>query len=344
MSENTPAPAATPAPASEATPSVPANKADRKANAVSALKEMLAAKTQAAKAERASVQAAGAAAAAKPAAPAPAPEAAKTIEKIEAAGGEAPDQKAGESDTSYQLRLAKAFKEQRLASMKAENAEKQVAMTTAELKKLQQLLASGKENPLEILAHLGVPFPDLVKGINDDKYKMPEKSSIPPELAAKLARLEAAEADREEKRMADERQASRSGHERQVAEFVKNRADDFPLASSLPNVEKTIVEHAYKNGKGDIEAILQEMETNLESEILPLASNEKALAKLLKSKPELKATLMKVLGLSEPVAEVEPEHTSVGGLSTEPGTPSARTSKEKRKAEAIAMMKANKRK
>jgi hypothetical protein len=342
MSENTQAPAATPAPTSEATPSAPATKEARKAGAVSALKEMLAARNASAQAERASVQAAGAAAAAKPAAPAP--EAAKTIEKIEAAGGEAPDQKAGESDTSYQLRLAKAFKEQRLASMKAENAEKQVAMTTAELKKLQQLLASGKENPLAILEHLGVSFPDLVKGINDDKYKMPEKSSIPPELAAKLARLEAAEAAREEKRLADARQAERGAHERQVSEFVKAHADRFPLASSLANVEKTIVDHAYKSGKGDVEAILQELETNLEGDVMPLASNEKALAKLLKSKPELKATLMKVLGLSEPVAEVEPEHTSVGGLSTEPGTPSARTSKEKRKAEAIAMMKANKRK
>ena len=342
MSEPTTAPvaAATPATSAPSEATTPATKSERKANAVTALKEMLAAKAASAQAERTAIQAKVAPTATKAAEAAPAA-VAETIEKIEDAGGKAPDQKAGESDTSYQLRLAKAFKEQRLANQKAEAAEKRASESTAELMKLKALFDKGKANPLEILEHLGVSFPDLVKGINDDKYKAPKKHDLPPEIVEKLNRLDKAEKEREEQRLAAGRQAERAGHERQVVEFIKANAERFPLASSLSNIEKTIVDHAYRKGQGDVEAILQELETNLEGEMLPVVTSEKALIKLLKSKPELKATIMKALGLSEPKAasEEEPSGASIGGMSTEPGTPPSRSSQAQRKAEAIALMK-----
>lgn len=330
MSESIPESAAAPAQAPEQ-PAKPQTREERKANSAAALKEMLAAK-MAAKAEIRNPP--------KPAAPpapaAKAPESSSaTAAKIESAGGEAPEQKDGESETSYQLRLAKTYRELKAAAAKAERLEQTGKTTQAELQKLQKLLATGKENPLEILEHLGIGFDDLVKGINADKFKKPQKNVLPPELQEKIDRLEAADKERREQALEAAKAAQRQKHESVVSDFLKEHSDRYPLSSAQSGIERLVVNYAYSKGQTDVAEILEEHENALVTELLPLVSSEKALAKILKSKPELKDQLLKVMGLSK--AEVS-DPASIEGLDTSPNTPDEKPSRAKLKAQAAAML------
>ncbi len=329
MSESTPEQAVAPA----EQPAKPQTKEERRANSAQALKAMLAEK-MAAKAEirNPPKPATSPAPAAKPQ---PSESAAATAAKIESAGGEAPAQKDGESETSYQLRLAKTYRELKAAAAKAERLEQTGKTTQAELEKLQKLLATGKENPLEILEHLGIGFDDLVKGINADKFKRPQKSPLPPELQEKIERLEAAEKERKEQALQAAKAAQQQKDEASVSEFLKQHAERYPLASAQSGIEKMVVKYAYANGQTDVAEILEQHENSLVAELLPLVSSEKALAKILKSKPELKDQLLKAMGLSK--AEVSGP-ASIEGLETAPNTPDEKPSRAKLKAQAAAIL------
>ncbi len=307
-------------------PAKPETRADRKANSVAALKEMLAAKGAAKAAER------------NPA-PTPAPKAAEepsaTAAKIEAAGGEAPEKNDGESETSYQLRLAKTYRELRATAAKAQKLEQSEKTTRGELAKLQKLLEEGKANPLKMLEHFGMNYADLVKGINEDKFKPSAKNPLPPELQEKIDRLEAADKERRERDAADKRAQSRRHDEGLVAEALKTHADRFPLTAAIPGIEKMIIDFAYTNKQQDVEEILEAYEASAAEQVLPTLASEKALAKVLKAKPELKDLFLKVMGLSK-ADVVDPK--SLNDLGSAPDTPDAKPSREKLKAQAAAML------
>lgn len=320
---------ATPAAATEATPSKPETKADRTANAVASLKAMLEAKRA-------------------PASPAseptktPEPTAAtaeKTAAKIEAAGGTAAAQKEGESDAQYELRLAKQYRELRQEKEGRAKAEKAVGEVSKKAAELEKLFEEGKKNPLVMLEKLGWDFAKVVEEINKDSIKAPEKLS--PEMREIKDRLDAlnrAEKEREDQRLAAERDSARAGHVTQVDAFVKENAEDFPLSAALPGTASAIVAEAYEKGVTDVIPLLKDFEANLEREMLPFMGSEAAIKRLVKAKPELKELFVKALGLEAP-APVAEEPKSIDSIPTAPGTPGAKKSKAQLRDEAVAGLK-----
>lgn len=335
----TPAPEATPAAPAESQATQndqPLTKETRRSSAADKLKAFLAEKSNARKAEQDGFKASDAKA---PVDTAVAIE--KTAARIERAGGEAVEQKPGESDAKYELRLAKQLRELRLEKERASKFEATANESSAKAAKLEKLLESGKANPLTILEHLGYSFADVVKGINDDKFKAPEKRlELPPEIAERLERLDRAEKEREQQALAQRAQAERAQHETQVVDFVKENVDDYPLVSSMMDFQKVVVGKAYANKTSDITGILESMETQLAAELDPILSSEKAMAALIKRSPKLREALVKGLGLEAPAAPVaeSKERKSLDQLATEPGTPGKKMTKEQRQALAVAKL------
>lgn len=326
-------PVAAPAPAAPATKDRPSSE-NRKAAAVGSLREML-------RARNAPTPAAEPTPAAAPAsAPAPA-----TTAKIEAAGGEAPAQKSGESEAAYELRLAKTLRELKSEKAKSEKLTKARETEGAELAKLKKLVESGKANPLEALEALGFSFKDLVDGINSDKFKPPAKKlDLPPEVAERLERFEKVEREREQERAQEVSAKTRAGHEKQVSDFLAQSAEEYPFAASLPWAASKIIDQAYAEQAGDFMPLLASLEAALTDNAAAMFGSTKSIKKLLKSKPDLKKQIMEALDLN--AAPVATEETSAGsaidGIATEPRTPGKKKTRDQLKAEAIAGLRAMK--
>lgn len=323
-SEATPA---TPAPAAPVTKEKPSSEG-RKAAAVGSLREMLRARN------------APAPTAETPAAPAPA-----TAEKIEAAGVEAPAQKAGESEAAYELRLAKTLRELKSERTKTEKLSKAREAEGAELAKLKKLVESGKANPLEALEALGFSFKDLVDGINADKFKAPAKKlDLPPEVAERLERFEKVEREREKERHAEVSAKTRAGHEKQVSDFIAQSAEEYPFAASLPWAASKIIDEAYANEAGDFMPLLDQLEIALTENATSMFGSTRSIKKLLKSKPDLKAKIMEALDIApaKPADEETSAGSAIDGIATEPRTPGKKKTREQLKAEALAGLRAMK--
>src|SRR5688500_1565008 len=98
-----------------------------------------------------------------PAAPPSSPAAEATKDKIEQAGGEAPDQKRGESDKDYEVRLAGALRELKQARREIEKNKldrKTFDDMKAELEKAKNKRMSKRE------------FVDMVKQLNEGKLEL----------------------------------------------------------------------------------------------------------------------------------------------------------------------------
>lgn len=332
----TPAPEATPAPESQATLSdTPMTKETRRSTAADKLKAFLAEKSGARKAEQEAFKASDAKA---PVDTAVVIE--KTAAKIERAGGEVAEQREGESDAKYEIRLAKQLRELRMEKERASKFEATANESSAKAQKLEKLLESGKANPLTILEHLGYSFADVVKGINEDKFKAPEKRlELPPEIAERLERLDRAEKEREQQALAQRATAERTAHEAQVADFVKENVADYPLVSAMADFQKIVVGKAYASKATDIAGILESMEGQLASELNPILSSESAMKALIKRNPQLRDALIKGLDLVPPAPAAPPaERKSIDQLATEPGTPNKKMTKEQRQALALAKL------
>lgn len=341
--ENTsaPAPEATPAAPAESQASqndTPETRETRRSSAADRLKEFLASKSEARKAETAAIR--GDAPSAEPAADTAA-KVEKTVAKIEKTGATAVEQKEGESDAKYELRLAKQLRELRTEKERASKFERTATEASAKAAQLEKLMEGGKANPLTILEHLGYSFEDLVKGINDDKFKAPEKRlDLPPEIAEKLERLDRAEREREQQAMSARAQAERAQHETQVEAYVKENAADFPLASSMDGFAKVLVEQAYASKTTDIIPLLEKLEAGLVNELTPMLSSESTIKAMVKHKPELRERLIKALGLEAAPKAPPADPKGIGSLSSDGGTPAKKMSKEQRIAEATNRLKA----
>jgi hypothetical protein len=331
MSDQTPAtaPAAT-TPATEQTPAKSTEPKKRSTAAVESLRARLAEKS---------------------AAPAPAPEAPKAaetaakIETIEAAGGKAPDQKDGESDAVYHTRVAKMERELRKERERAKKAEDTSGATAKELEKYKKLYDSGKENPLAALKEMGWSFKDVVQAINDDKIKEPTAATAQERaILERLEKFEQAEKQREEELSKTKRSQQMAQDVATVRTFVQGREADFPLSLAVPNFAESLVEEAYEKGVNEIAPMLQEMEKNLQTYLEPVFLSEPAMVKMtaaaVKKNPALKAALAKALGFESGSAAEAPSTASLDQIPTTPGTPEPKKDRTKRKAEALAQIKA----
>ncbi len=231
----------------------------------------------------------------------------KTVDKIEALGGDAPDQRKNETDTQYELRVNKLLRDLRDAKAEALKASKDAQTAQAESKKLQKLLDDGKANPLKVLEHLGISYEDLTKGIIEEKYKPAHKrNDLPPEIMEKIERLEAKEKEREAEALKASAQAQRKQHVSAVQKYIDDNAEDFPLAATMKWVAEDVVARGYATG-GEFDALplLQELESNLAANVGTLLGNDKATKALLKKNPALKKALEAAMGIQEAAAARE---------------------------------------
>lgn len=289
---------------------------------------------------------------AKPKVKAEAPASTKKVEKLETRvedlGGSVPDQKSGESDKDYELRLSKKIGELERTKKELEKAKKEGELSSTELKELKKLLEDGKANPLKILKHFGMTFDEFSRGIVEDKFKEPEAElKLPPELQKKIDRLEKADREREAKELETAANAQRDADQKVVKDFLEANADDFPLAASMPWAAAHVIAEAYKSKATNVLPALQSLEEGLAGNVMTAVKSEKAFKKMLAKDPELKKLLGKHFssaGETE-VKQVEIDGpTNLGEISSDPPARAGKMTRAERKkadlAAAVAELKA----
>lgn len=253
--------------------------------------------------------------------------------KLERAGVDVPDQKKNESDSAYDLRLAKLLREK-------EELQREHAKSTKELAKLQKAVEDGKANPLTLLEHIGVSFDQLVRGINDKKYGKPDaKPSIPQEILDQIAELKKDKEDRESAAQAKELKAAAEARQskdlKTASDFLKDNSDDFPFLASVPWGASEAVRQAYADKATDLLPIFQKLEENLANNAEKLVMSDKAMKKAIKANPELKKAL-KALFDDEPAKPAkkkdddEDDEVTIKGVSDLVAEPQARSTKKSR--------------
>ncbi len=271
--------------------------------------------------------------------------------KLEDAGVDVPDQKKGESNSAYELRLAKLLTENEGLKREHEKASK-------ELSKLQKLI-SKDANPLEVLDALGLDFEKLVMGLNpkDPKFnpkwtKPGQKQTIPDEVMERIAALEKDKKDAEARAEAEKLKAAATERNTKdvskIQRFLDANSDDFPFLSSVPWGAQEIVNQCNAKGTTDAGPILRALEENLANNTEKLVMSDKAMKAAVKKNPELKKLLKAYFAEEEsPRAKKnddEVEIKGVGDLVAEPPARSSKKSKEEEKKSLAAELREKKRK
>lgn len=283
---------------------------------------------------------------------APTDKAEKAAKELDAKGEKVPEQKEGESDSKYTLKLAKLAQDlrdlegrERRERTSRETAERKSTELEAALKKAEGRLARGKdpEAVLEfLLEETGQTLEDIVKGINDGKIKPPRpKASLSPEVAAELEQMRKAsaanaeevkalrekeEAREQERAQAQQRQAF-DAHVGQAKKWIEENSDDYPMLAATSWAPSTVVQNAYGKKTLDISGPAREIEEAVATNVLAVLGNERALKALAKRDPELGEKIAAALGLStaeaEPKIEREPQKKDrpVSKVSSEAPTP-----------------------
>lgn len=253
---------------------------------------------------------------------------AKLEDKIEDKGGDVPDQKKGESDKDYELRLSKTLGELERTKKEAAKAKADADKSAAEAKKLQKILEDGKANPLKILKHFGITFEDFAKGIAGDKYvEEKEQLQLPPEILEKIERLEKADKEREAEAARAKAAVQRGEDEKVVKAYLEKNADEYPMAASAPWAVNHIIDATYAAEINDIIPALKALEAGLAENAIHLVKNERSFKAMAKKDPELKKAMAKWLDLQEAAAEAREEDDSPKSLSDLSKDKPARSSK-----------------
>jgi len=311
----TPEPSAAPAEAAPAAPKP--GKADRKQSIKEQLKARLARSASNDDGDDAPVPAPAAKPAASP--PAPTAKAEAVAAKIEEAGGEVPEQRPGESDAKYELKLAQTLRKLRDVEQEAARVRKAHEESSAELDKFKKRYAKGKESPLDLLKEHEWTFEDLVKAINEDKVKVPEKDpAIPDWLREKIERLDRLETERENERKQAEQRGMYESDVKTVATVLEKHADKFPLAAAFKGAAKQVVDAARAEGTNDIGPILEALEARLAEDVTTVLASEKSVKAALAKNPDLRKVVMAALGVSDaPAAPAKAAAPSMSAIPTE---------------------------
>lgn len=352
-----PAPAAQPPadnkPAAAKPP--PADFEENKARTAGELKAFIAAQRAAEAAEDAPAPAAEPAKgneAAIEAAPTKAAE--KAAKELDNKGEKVPEQKTGESDEKYTLRLAKMAQD--LRDMEAEKRRERTGRETAEkkaselesaVKKYEQQIARGKnkEDALDFLLDTtGLTLEDLVKGINDGTIKPPRaKAALPPDVAAaleedrkerqrlakQLEEMQAKETEREQERQQAQQQELLKSHVTQATSWLEENADDFPCLAVTSWAPSNLVQRVYAAKNPDLIAPARALEDAIAGHMIAIAGDERAMKALAKREPELSKKLAAALGWSSeappapasPNAPAKRDAKPVSKVSSEAPTP-----------------------
>lgn len=241
-------------------------------------------------------------------APAPAPVAvAAKVEAIEATGEAAPEQKAGESDKNYELRLANTLRRLEKAEGEAVTYRKRGDDFEKELGPLRAKIEAAKGDPDKIhdLLDLAGYTPDQVaQFMIDGKIKRrAARAELPPDVIARLEKAEAAAKKLEEKEAAEQEEQGRQSDLRAIGQQIEAMTADLPLASQLPGLADRVYGTVYAKFKAtgevpDLAVTLREVEASLVRDARPLLSTAAGVKALVGNDPKIRAIIAEALGLA----------------------------------------------
>lgn len=257
---------------------------------------------------------------------APTPAATAAVAAIEASGATAPTQKPGESDQSYELRLAKALRQN--TALEAENVstKRKLQQIEAEFGSVKSLIEAVKKDPARVadLLEMAGTSPDQVAQLMiDGKIKREARATLPPEVQERMAKLEAAAKKLEEKEAREAEEAAKRERETQEAEQRKAHLSvvtgtlealkaELPLTSLLPGAADKLLNEVYaemgrRPGENvDVAAVCRGAEKVLIAEGRALLSTPAAVKAIVGDDPKIRDTFIAALGLT-PAREQSPK-------------------------------------
>lgn len=228
-------------------------------------------------------------------------------DKVEAAGGEVPDQRAGESDAQYELRLARMANDLRRAqaesvTFKQKATELERKSAEAE-KRIAEYAERAKKNPLRLIEELyGAPLKDIMQKAADGAFDEAPTAQLPPEVQRELDALKQWREEQEKQETARREAASRAADLEKVSAWVAENADEFSVAASdIPGVKEALLERAYAHlretgQQPDMAAIAKEFEGHIHGQLKQLLTADRVVKRVL-SDPELRAKITTALGV-----------------------------------------------
>lgn len=210
-------------------------------------------------------------------------------DKLEAAGGDVPDQKRGESNEDYEIRLSQLTRELRAARREAQanKVDKQTLETMkAELEKAKNKRMTKNE------------FVQFVKDLDAGKLQLDddEWAALPQAVRDRLEKLENAEALRQKEIQERQQSEQRTKEEGIVAKRLQELATDLPLFEGSTEVHKLILDAWYERfietgQKPNLDQVMEEIHDGLASTVGRALQSEVTRRFLVGKYPDLKALL-----------------------------------------------------
>lgn len=240
--------------------------------------------------------------AAPPKAPEPSPAAAPAgdgvaaaKEALEAAGGEAPEQKKGESDAAYEVRLSKLQRELRIARSEIEKGK----ADRAELERLRGEMEKAKNRRLTKREYV-----QLTKDLNAGKVQLDDDqvAQLPPELRQEIEDLKRWRQEQDAERTSRAQEAQRVKEVGIVRDHLAATKDELPLFEGVDGIEEQLLDAWYEEYlssgqdeasrvKPDLSKVLASIHDGLAQTVARALQSESARRFLVGLNPDLKALL-----------------------------------------------------
>jgi hypothetical protein len=215
-------------------------------------------------------------------------------EAVQAAGGEAPQQKAGETDQAYELRLSRLQRELRITRAELEKNK----TDKGELERLRGEMEKAKNRRLTKREYI-----QLTKDLNAGKVQLDDDGvPIPPELQREIDEIKAWKAEKQQAELSQGQQAQRTKEIGIVREHVAASKADAPLFDGWEGIEDRLLDAWYdeylssgntpeERTKPDLGAVVKAVHTELAKTVARALQSEAARQYLFKAHPELGALL-----------------------------------------------------
>jgi hypothetical protein len=251
-------------------------------------------------------------------------------------------------DGELEQRLSRTVRELNNATAQGRDHKTKLDATTAELGQLKQKFEAGKANPLDVLEELGWTYEKLTEAIVEQKVKpRAQRMELPPEIKQQLDELKADKEQRTQREQAEVARQQRSRDVVNVKKYIEQQAEQYPFSAALEWAAEAVLDNTMAAKQADALPFLRAFEESLVTSAVTMLGNERAFKALLKSKPELKQSLMAALGVSTS-NEADPAASNGAGrgdadsprsLSNLPSgqsaPPSDKQTKEQRRREAV---------
>lgn len=203
-----------------------------------------------------------------------------------------PAQDKGERDRD----LSRTTRERDEAKRNADTHERNARAMYQELKTLKEAAEKRKTmSPLDALEELGYSYEKLTQEIVERKLlPRAQRNELPPEIRQELDGLKQWRQQQEQAAQTQEQQRTREQATTAIKGHIENNAEQFPLVASLGWGAQAVVNNTLSAKQTDMLPHLVELERSL-TETLGSLGNERALTKLLTSKPDSAKVMVAVL-------------------------------------------------